>query len=245
MKQISLIIGLIILSSIYALSQQPPDSCLKYYNEPTDSTFRNRDSVKVDSCLDSPTYGVDFGKKNFYLKFNYNIIPRTYLAPADSIIDYTIDSINNKYTVAIYEFNQLRQLYGNFKFREIHPNLPDTTTFLLRNFYLIFENYVPIKEVEKVLLSFSCLNTAGFISWYGIVSEVDEKSIIFLHPNPVKDILDLTFLTSSNFEMISIYNLNGLKVLESNYNEQINVAELQPGIYFMRCGDKTYKFIKE
>ncbi len=53
------------------LYSAPPDSCLKYYFEIDDTTFFNPDSVMVDSCDGSPTFGVYYGKKYFLLEMQY------------------------------------------------------------------------------------------------------------------------------------------------------------------------------
>ena len=103
MKKLMFFFLMLIAATVagWALEPEVPDSCLKYFNRPYDSTFSNRDSVMVDSCENSPSYCRFFGKKFFMIEFNYNIIPRNYIAPLDTIIEYTIDSINSSYTTAI------------------------------------------------------------------------------------------------------------------------------------------------
>jgi hypothetical protein len=202
----------------------------------------------VDSCDGSPTYGMYYGKKFFSLVMQYNIIPRTYLAPADSIIEYTIDKIESQYTVAINEFTQLQLNYGNFKFREHVPNMPDTSLTYKRSLLLIFDNYVPIKEVENQLRNFSSINVAGFTSWFGVVSDVNEliseSKEIFLFPNPVSEFLMIRGLDESQVQSISIFNTFGQKLYEGDLKEQIDVSSLTPGVYFIHIGNMNYKFVK-
>jgi hypothetical protein len=245
MKQIFLLITMLLIS--INLYSAPPDSCLKYYYHP-DTTFFNPDSVMVDSCEGSPTYGEYYGKKYFTLKFNYNIIPRTYLAPADSIIEYTIDSIGIQYTSAKNEFSQLLTTYGNFSFREKVPNMPDTTIVLGRTLYLIFDNNVPINEVENQLTNFSSIKTAYFSSWFGVESDVSVSKSntdeIFLFPNPVSEFLMIHGLEESHVQSISIFNTFGQKLYEGDLKEQIDVSSLTPGVYFLHMGNMNYKFVK-
>ncbi len=240
-------ISALMLFSINLFSA-PPDSCLKVYDYPYDSTFTNPESVMIDSCDGSPTYGVYFGKKYFTVMFNYNIIPRTYLAPPEAIIEYTIDSIDSKYSIAINEFTQLKLNYGNFKFREQVPNMPDTSLVLCRSLYLIFDKYVPIKEIEQVLNGFTSVKSGYFSSWFGAISDVNESNTdndeIIIYPNPVSNIIMIQGIDSSDMQSYSIYDTYGKKIIEGEFNKQIDVSYLIPGVYFIKVGNKSYKFIK-
>lgn len=246
MKTLFLITAMLFIS--INLNANPPDSCLKYYFHP-DTTFTNPDSVMVDSCEGSPTYGVYYGKKYFYLTFNYNIIPRTYLAPADTIIEYTIDNIESQYAVAINEFTQLQTAYGSFKFQEKVPNMPDTTSYYKRFLFIIFDSFVPIKEVEEELNKFSCIESAGFFRWFGVISDIDElisqTDGIILFPNPVSDIIMINGLDETQAQSFSIYNSFGQKLFGSEFINQIDVSVLTPGVYFLRIGNKYSKFVKK
>ncbi len=241
------LIGAFMLFSINLFSATP-DSCLKVYNDLSDSTFFNYESVMIDSCDGSPTYGVYFGKKYFTVMFNYNIIPRTYLAPPEAIIEYTIDSIDSKYSIAINEFTQLKLNYGNFKFREKVPNMPDTSIVIPRTLYLIFDNYVPIKEIELLINGFTSVESGYFSSWFGLISDVDDSKInnsdIFIYPNPVSNIIMIQGIDSSDMQSYSIFDTYGKKIIEGEFNKQIDVSYLIPGVYFIKVGNKSYKFIK-
>ncbi|TAL67819.1 MAG: T9SS type A sorting domain-containing protein [Bacteroidetes bacterium] len=65
---------------------------------------------------------------------------------------------------------------------------------------------------------------------------------IFLMPNPATDYLYIksNILRSS----IEIYSILGNKVLESEYKDRIDVSGLSAGVYFLKAGDKVYKFVK-
>lgn len=66
-----------------------------------------------------------------------------------------------------------------------------------------------------------------------------------IYPNPVLNILELKLMVDETPEFISIYNLYGQKVFESLYKEQIDVSNLTAGVYFLRIGNKNFKFVKE
>ena len=64
-----------------------------------------------------------------------------------------------------------------------------------------------------------------------------------VYPNPVVDYLHIE--TSHLNEQISIYNLTGSLVKQTNVTNKINVSLLQPGMYFLRINNDTVCFIKQ
>ena len=77
-------------------------------------------------------------------------------------------------------------------------------------------------------------------------NNIDDKIIAF-YPNPVKDILNVTILDSQIFEtnvVFSLYSYSGaleLKRIISDVNTNINLENLETGIYFgvINSGEKT------
>lgn len=63
-----------------------------------------------------------------------------------------------------------------------------------------------------------------------------------LYPNPVNDVLYLKDKNES--QSFSIYNWVGEKVLESN-GDKVNVSQLSSGIYLLKTGTATLKFVKQ
>ena len=77
-----------------------------------------------------------------------------------------------------------------------------------------------------------------------------DKSNFTFYPNPVKDILNLSY--SQNITNVSVYNLLGQKVLEKNINSnstQVNMSEFASGSYLVKVTSenqtKTIKVIKK
>jgi len=77
----------------------------------------------------------------------------------------------------------------------------------------------------------------------------NEKDVISIYPNPVKDIL--SFQSNSPIKMVSIYNTLGAVVLSAKAlnNNNLNVSNLTSGIYMIKIqtdnGIETIKMIKE
>lgn len=81
------------------------------------------------------------------------------------------------------------------------------------------------------------------------VSQIEEskKSGIRIHPNPVRNELVITGKISYRF--LSVYNVQGQKKLEFHIDNQniinsCDVSSLADGIYFLKSGSNTLKFIK-
>jgi len=64
----------------------------------------------------------------------------------------------------------------------------------------------------------------------------------FISPNPVNDILSIN--SSIELSKIEIFSSIGLKVLETEWKEKIDVSGLTSGVYFLRAGYNIVKFIK-
>ena len=62
--------------------------------------------------------------------------------------------------------------------------------------------------------------------------------------NPVSDILTLKSENIEQGTILTIYSVEGIKVIESEFKENINIKELSTGMYFIRIGDKIEKFVK-
>ncbi len=70
-----------------------------------------------------------------------------------------------------------------------------------------------------------------------------EKNIT-VYPNPSSNYL--TIFGINDKKLISIYNLEGKKILARTHDpkERINVSELNPGVYILKIGETTLRFIK-
>ena len=76
----------------------------------------------------------------------------------------------------------------------------------------------------------------------GIESLLTPNSSLLTYPNPCLDILHIEGL--ENGETINIYNIHGQLQL-STINSKISTLNLSPGIYIIKSGTKTTKFIKQ
>ena len=86
----------------------------------------------------------------------------------------------------------------------------------------------------------------SFSSFTGVddILVADNKLCIF--PNPCTDFISLKNLTESELN-ISIYSISGIELLHSklaNVNQQIDIRQLNKGIYLVKVNSNILKFIK-
>ena len=67
---------------------------------------------------------------------------------------------------------------------------------------------------------------------------------LFLHPNPVGDLLTIESYKGDLKDLIQIFNLNGIKVYETEFNEKLNVGNLLSGLYILKIGNYYQNFVK-
>ena len=85
-----------------------------------------------------------------------------------------------------------------------------------------------------------------FVAKLDIITDINENEeqsdlTLLLKPNPVTNQLQII---TNKFDKIQILSVLGLKVLETEWQEIIDVSVLTPGIYFIKIGNVTEKFLK-
>ena len=76
-------------------------------------------------------------------------------------------------------------------------------------------------------------------------TEFSENRVNFW-PNPVRDVLHLN--VKETFDLISIYDILGKLVLETEFSDTLEISSLKKGVYFLKIKSQrnstTIKFIK-
>ena len=84
-----------------------------------------------------------------------------------------------------------------------------------------------------------------FVAFFkGTGVDENEGNIMVLYPNPATDNIHIEGI-EANTE-VRIYNAIGglVKVTHANPNEEIGIGELSAGLYLLRCGNATMRFVK-
>ncbi len=92
----------------------------------------------------------------------------------------------------------------------------------------------------------------GSVAYSDVISETDNISAFTMYPNPVKDVLHVSGLKSSNTTTLTIVNSQGSIIKKSTVNAEsydFNVSKLKQGTYYLKVEEdnnsNTYQFIKE
>ena len=95
---------------------------------------------------------------------------------------------------------------------------------------------------ETVSYDLSSLRKAYF-SVNDNANEIDDQQFT-IYPNPANDVLKIQ--NASDNQCITIYSVDGkiIKSIEISDEAEINVSDLQPGLYIIGVGNEFSKFIK-
>jgi len=102
-------------------------------------------------------------------------------------------------------------------------------------------------RIRKVTFNSNCTDTTGTDTTTS-VSNLAHTSIVHIYPNPTYN--NITVSSGSVINCITIINLLGQTVFKELYNngnkEQINIANLSSGVYFIKVNDSyVQKMVKE
>ena len=80
------------------------------------------------------------------------------------------------------------------------------------------------------------------------VSNIENENTFILFPNPAQENLQIIISNNRNINDITILDLTGKQIknisVNNTSNININVSDLQKGIYFVRIGHSVQKFVK-
>lgn len=83
-------------------------------------------------------------------------------------------------------------------------------------------------------------------AYFTIIDKVDEvdNQQFSVYPNPTNDVLKIRNISDN--QSVTIYSVDGkiLKKIEVSDEAEINVSDLQPGLYIIGVGNEYSKFIK-
>jgi hypothetical protein len=254
MKTIYIIVFFLVLVPFnFVLFSQTPDSCLKLLRGPYEKGYVNPDSIKVDSCTNSITFGQAYAKVWFAVQFIYNVLPRGDPPTYDSNYEYTWQDIDEAYSLTRDGFQQLEKKFGIFWFRDVHLGFPDTsadTTSMMpwRQLDIRFGNYVNIDSVIVFLKAITYVKWCDYMWMAGIKYWVPEdegikarkSENIIIYPQPAGDNVIIQGLTYNGYDQIEIFSTTGYLLRSSEITPYSDIdfktEDLPSGYYFLKIG---------
>ncbi|MFA6571591.1 MAG: T9SS type A sorting domain-containing protein, partial [Bacteroidota bacterium] len=191
-----------------------------------------------------PCRPAPINKNNFSLYFNYQY-SKPFCLPGSVYNNYikilndsTRNFVAGKVLVNNYFKNTTDTLdYSGADSANYSINVPINTK--LGMYKMLFKGFV---EGDSTTTVETYLIVTDFIDFREIpISVIENPASTFqLYPNPA---IDYLWIKSEN-QQFEIYNVLGIKVIESNNENTIYIGNLSPGMYFLKSGGKFYKFIK-
>ena len=88
-------------------------------------------------------------------------------------------------------------------------------------------------------------DAAYVANFSGVGVDENAEVTLSLYPNPANESIHIEGL-EANSEVV-FYNVLGMMVknVNANANEEINVSDLASGVYMIRCGNQTLRFVKK
>lgn len=119
-----------------------------------------------------------------------------------------------------------------------HNKIINTSMYLVKIF---------IDEENKLLYTTStkgsvkCFDISNLLDPVSVKDDTDYNNLQYIYPNPVSDVLYLKNI--DNYTNVDIFNSLGVKIMSFDKVEQINVSNLSAGLYFIKMGKYTQKFV--
>jgi hypothetical protein len=140
----------------------------------------NPDSILIDTCRASTTYGQYYGRGRYNLEFKYAVLELPQ-APYDSVVEVPWTMIDTSFPMLREAFQQLENLFGGLWLRKVSPQVADTNHAASKHFELRFDSIIRIDSVINILRSSMQLKElvrAGFMSRPVFTLSVDHRDAL-------------------------------------------------------------------
>ncbi len=218
-----------------------PD-CLQMLMDNDGYSSENIDSVMVDTCSNSSSFGQWYAKKGIRIKFyNYPFIEEP--IPLNTT-KYWYD-IDTNLPLLREKLQYISNKYGAFTI--IRENGSDYFHKIIKDFIMEFENYISLDS-----LSLDIIDSSANVRSIGLryepqqldVREKNSDTIIYNDGNLLK--MNYSLNLNSKIRLIDIYgNIYNTEYTIANEVIDINISYLSTGVYFLLIDNtKPIKFIK-
>jgi len=189
----------------------------------------------------------------FDLEFKYNPFDTTGKNLME--LDYlTINDISDNYKSLKNRLMNIETMYGKMKFyfdydlsrckvgmwfeQAFHPSNGTMRVFVM------FDKPVNAYQIETSNSDFSIRFMSEFTYPVGVVENTNLQPLQ-IFPNPAQNKLTIAIDELIPYELIKIYSMDGILVRELNYQSEIDISDLNSGVYFIKYGNQSGKFVKE
>ncbi|WP_159799095.1 T9SS-dependent choice-of-anchor J family protein [Flavobacterium sp. MK4S-17] len=215
-------------------------------NEAMSHTRRAGASQALKTILD----GTNYNTKNLVIVGDFN--------------DYLIGTNNYACNCGVSPYKNFMDDTSNYSGITKYINDVDTSWGvrpLIEHFIIsneLADNYISNSAKQEITIPQTISNYYNTTSGHLPVSATFEFSTLSntknpdfvdhwsIYPNPVKDILNIENMDITYNNTIEIYDLTGRQIMAKNLTEdKVNVSAFPAGVYILKIGNRSKKFIKE
>ncbi len=216
--------------------------CLQMVMDNDGYTSENIDSVMVDICTDSPTYGQWYAKKGISIQFfDYPFIEE----PIPLNINKYWHDIDTSLPLLRDKLQYISNKYGTFTItRETESVYAHN---IMKDFIIEFENYISLGSLSLDIIDSSANVRSIDLRYEPQQLDVRENisdTIIYNDGNLLK--MNYSQNLNSKIRLIDIYgNIYNAEYTIANEGIDIDISYLSTGVYFLLIDNtKPIKFIK-
>jgi len=238
---LALIYGLMFTNKTFALN----DSCLHILGSGFENYY-NPDKVKIDSCVNSLTFGKWYAKKTFIFFTNAYIFQDKPILLSNG---YTWQDLDTSFPTIRNAFRELEKNFGPYFFKRFNDGINDSDHIRAPGFTIEFKNYVPADSVSTIIFYIDSVSSCELLDKPGLLN-INEptKTHMKITFNQGKTLLTIELLKKlQNNNFIKIYNIQGICLLERRAKDndniiQIDIASLKTGVYILNINYQIFKF---
>ncbi|MFN5308727.1 MAG: hypothetical protein ACK5C0_04670 [Candidatus Kapaibacterium sp.] len=233
-------------SCFISFAYRAPDSCLKRMYYADGSEYEpNPDSVRIDSCIGSATFGLLYAKKTFLTTFEHKLMYYGKDTVLNTYYHKTWHDILPQFTAIKSIFAQIDSLFGPYMMIKIMPRAYSDTvesSDIARNYFLEFDNYVPIDAVVALLANMPDIDIYRYMDRrlpLTALTEKEESTKIYMIGTQ-----SFVLPLSQTFEHIVFYDLIGNEVYQCSAANSIieEPKGISKGLYWIRFGSTVLPY---
>ena len=215
----------------------------------------------IDTILITDFYTTVSDANNAY---NNNIV---YILDTDTVIKLTYNNNNGSTSITECKLFPGRPNNSAVTPYSLNAMNTDTTFFINVNDFYIF-NPAPTHDTIFTRVKINGLGDgSGTITWFKIVKVTQEQwndiqlgvndlelttTRLSAYPNPATSNITIDFDVTTNEVPVAIFSMSGQLVYSNDDNRNngtnslnVDVSSFQTGIYIVKAGSQTFKFVKQ
>ncbi|MBI5324293.1 MAG: T9SS type A sorting domain-containing protein [Ignavibacteriae bacterium] len=162
-----------------------------------------------------------------------------YLSPNHITFKWTSVKDAQRYTLIVVQPINIGSGDFDFQFKNLTDTSKTIDTLLANVTYL----WWVIAEADGYLSSYTAYRYLYTTDESAVIEELYPEKVQ-LSPNPAESIIYIFADKDIKDKIIQIFTIEGIIVIETEYKDRIDVSRLSAGVYFLKAGDKIYKFVK-